>query len=104
MEIESRARTVVGVNEFLVEEPPPAHLFQLDPSVGEALGRRLEGFRARRDRDRVRASLDRLERVARGEANLVPPILAAVGAEATLGEICDRLRSVFGVYAPSVGF
>ncbi len=102
MEVETRARIVVGVNEFAVEEPPPANLFQVDPSVGEPLARRIEGFRARRDRDRAAASLDRLERAARGPANLVPIILDAVGAQATLGEICDRLRSVFGVYAPSV--
>jgi methylmalonyl-CoA mutase N-terminal domain/subunit len=104
MEVETRARTVVGVNDFIVDEPPPARLFQVDPSVGDALARRLEAFRARRDRARVEASLERLERAARGRTNLVPLILGAVGAHATLGEICDRLRADFGVYTPSVSF
>jgi methylmalonyl-CoA mutase N-terminal domain/subunit len=104
VEVETGVRTVVGVNRYAVEEPPPANLFQVDPSVGEVLARRLERFRARRDPDRARASLDRLEAAARGRTNLVPLVLEAIGADATLGEICERLRSVFGVYTPSVSF
>jgi methylmalonyl-CoA mutase, N-terminal domain len=101
MEVEARARIVVGVNDFVTDEPPASNLFQVDPRVGEARAACLRARRGARDRDRALRSLDRLEAGARGRANLVPLILDAVGAAATLGEVCDRLRSVFGVYQPS---
>jgi methylmalonyl-CoA mutase N-terminal domain/subunit len=104
MEVESKTRIVVGVNEFVSAAPPVSDLFRVDPDVGEALARRLERLRAERDADRARAALDGLERAARGRENVVPLILDAVVARATLGEICDRLRSVFGVHEPSVTF
>ncbi len=104
MEVEARDRIVVGVNEFVADEPPASTLFRVDPAVGEALARRLGARRAARERDRVGACLDRLEAAARGRDNLVPPMLDAVVASATLGEICDRLRVVFGVHRPSVTF
>ena len=104
MEIEAKDRIVVGVNDFVAEEPPASNLFRVDPAVGEALARRLGALRAARDRDRALACLDRLESAARGHANLVPLILDAVVASGTLGEICDRLRGAFGVHRPSVTF
>ncbi len=104
MEVEAKDRIVVGVNEFLTEEPPASNLFRVDPAMGEALAWRLQARRSAREGDRALASLDRVEAVARGRANLVPPILEAVIAGATLGEICDRLRGVFGVHQPSVTF
>jgi methylmalonyl-CoA mutase N-terminal domain/subunit len=104
MEVESKARIVVGVNAFVTDEPPVSDLFRVDPEVGPALARRLERLRAERDGDRVRSALDRLERAARGRENVVPMILDGVVARATLGEICDRLRSVFGVHEPSATF
>jgi methylmalonyl-CoA mutase N-terminal domain/subunit len=103
-EVEDKARVVVGVNEFVTEDPPPANLFQLDPGVAEALRQRIERFRASRDGDRARRALDAVERGARGTENLVPLLVEAVDASATLGEICDRLRAVFGVHQPSVTF
>ncbi|MEK7363256.1 MAG: methylmalonyl-CoA mutase family protein, partial [candidate division NC10 bacterium] len=60
--------------------------------------------RRRRDGDRARRALDRIEAVARGRDNLLPLILEAVNASVTLGEICDTLRRVFGVHQPSVVF
>jgi methylmalonyl-CoA mutase N-terminal domain/subunit len=101
-EVESKARIVVGVNEFLVDEPPVTGLFEVDPAVGEALLIRLERLRRERDRDRLSHALDRVERAARGRENLFPPILEAVDSSATLGEISDVLRRVFGVHRPSV--
>jgi methylmalonyl-CoA mutase N-terminal domain/subunit len=104
MEVEARERVVVGVNEFVADEAPAANLFQVDPRVGEARAARLRALRAARDRDRALRALDRLEAAARGRVNLMPLILDAVAASATLGEICDRLRAVFGVHHPSVSF
>ena len=103
-EVEAKSRIVVGVNEFVAEEPPPSGLFQVDPGVGEALRAQLEELRRRRDGDRARRALDRIEATARGRDNLLPPILEAVNASVTLGEICDVLRRVFGVHQPSVVF
>ncbi len=103
-EVESKSRIVVGVNEFVTDAPPPGDLFQVDPAAGEALSARLEALRRRRDQDRARRALDRIEGAARGRENLLPPILEAVNASVALGEICDRLRGVFGVHQPSVVF
>ena len=103
-EIEDKARIVVGVNEFVTDDAPPANLFQVDPAVGAALAERLERHRAARDADAARRALDAVERAARGGDNLLPCLVGAVDAGATLGEICDRLRGVFGVHQPSVTF
>jgi methylmalonyl-CoA mutase N-terminal domain/subunit len=103
-EVEAKSRIVVGVNEFVTEGPPPGGLFQGDPTVGEILSAQLEALRRRRDQDHARRALDRIEAAARGRENLLPPILDAVKASVTVGEICDTLRGVFGVHQPSVVF
>jgi methylmalonyl-CoA mutase N-terminal domain/subunit len=103
-EVESGARVVVGVNRYVTDEPPPAALFQADPAVEARQAERLAALRRRRDPARVDRALDALERAARGPENLMPVFLEAVRAEATLGELCDRLRRVFGVHRPSGGF
>jgi methylmalonyl-CoA mutase N-terminal domain/subunit len=103
-EIEDRARIVVGVNEHVTDDPPPANLFQVDPAVGDALAERVARYRARRDRDAAGRALDALETAARGRENLVAGLVRAVEAGVTLGELCDRLRGVFGVHQPSVTF
>ncbi len=104
LEMESKARVVVGVNEFVADEPAPRELFQVEPRLAEALGERVARLRGTRDHDAVARALDAVDRAARGPENLLPPILDAVGAQATLGEICDTLRRVFGVHQPSVVF
>ncbi|HYV00923.1 MAG TPA: methylmalonyl-CoA mutase family protein, partial [Actinomycetota bacterium] len=104
LEMESKARVVVGVNEFVADEPAPRELFQVEPRLAEALGERLARLRRTRDHDAVARALDAVDRAARGRENLLPPILDAVSAQATLGEICDTLRRVFGVHQPSVVF
>jgi len=103
-EVEDKRRIVVGVNEFVTDEVPPANLFQVDPAVGDALAGRLARHRAARRREAAETALDALERGARGRENLVPLMVEAVEAGATLGELCGRLRGVFGVHQPSVTF
>jgi len=103
-DVEDKARVVVGVNDFVTDEVPPSNLFQLDAGVGEALVERLARLRATRDGGRAERALDALETAARGRDNLMPRLVEAVEASATLGEICQRLRAVFGVHQPSVTF
>jgi methylmalonyl-CoA mutase N-terminal domain/subunit len=103
-EVETGARTVVGVNEYVTDAPPPAALFQPDPAVEARQAERLAELRRRRAGDRAARALDAVERAARGTDNLVPRLLDAVRADVTLGEICARLRAVFGVHRGSVAF
>jgi methylmalonyl-CoA mutase N-terminal domain/subunit len=103
-EIEAHERIVVGVNEFVTDEAPPSNLFQLDPHLGETLRERVVRFRATRDGGAAGRALDALEGAARGRENLMPRIVDAVESAVTLGEICDRLRAVFGLHQPSVTF
>ena len=103
-EVEAKQRVVVGVNEFVMDEPPPANLFQVDAAVGQALAERLAVLRRTRDSSAAARALEAVDRAARGRDNLLPHILTAVRAQVTLGEICDTLRRVFGVHQPSVVF
>jgi methylmalonyl-CoA mutase N-terminal domain/subunit len=102
--VESGERVVVGLNKFQVEERRPEGLLRLDPAVGERQVEALRRLRAGRDGSLVKAALRDIETAARGSENLMPPILEAVKAYATLGEICDVLRSVFGEYRPGASF
>jgi methylmalonyl-CoA mutase N-terminal domain/subunit len=109
MDVEKGERVIVGINKFQVKEGPPTGLLRVDPAVGERQMAKLRELRAKRDGARVKAALAALEAVARDdsaerEANLMPPILEAVRAYATLGEICDVLRGVFGEYSQSAMF
>jgi methylmalonyl-CoA mutase N-terminal domain/subunit len=103
-EVEDKTRIVVGVNDFVTDESAPTALFALDPGVATALRERIVRARRTRPADQTRRALDALETAARGRANLMPPIIEAVEQLATLGEICDRLRAVFGTHQPSVTF
>jgi len=89
---------VVGVNRFRIEEETPPQLLRVDPAVEEKQKQKLQAVRQSRDAQAVQDSLQRLERAARGTDNLMPYILDAVRAYATIGEICDTLRNVFGEY------
>jgi len=98
-EIEKGERIVVGLNKFQVEEEEkPADLLKVDPSVADRQIARLRELRASRDNAAVQQALAELKAAAEGDANLMPPILKAVKSLATLGEICDTLREVFGEY------
>lgn len=96
--IEKQERIVVGVNRFQIDEEPPKGLLQVDPAVGELQKKKLAVLRQSRDNIAVATVLDELEQVAKGNDNLMPVILKAVKSYATLGEICDRMRRVFGEY------
>ncbi len=100
-QIESQERIVVGLNRFRTEEARPGGLLRVDPAVREAQVRKLENLRSRRDGKAVRESLEALGRAAGEGANLMPAVLDAVRSYATLGEICDVLRGVFGEYQQS---
>ena len=97
-EIEDGKRIVVGMNRFEVEEEKPTNLLRVDPTVRISQVEKLIKLRSERDNDVVSRCLSELKRVAQGRENLMPSILNAVKAYATLGEICNVLRDVFGEY------
>ncbi len=99
-EIEKKERIVVGLNRFHVAEEKPKNLLRVDPAVRTAQIQRLKKLRSERDGKVVEKCLADLKQVAEGDRNLMPFILEAVKAYATLGEICDVLRGVFGEYQP----
>jgi methylmalonyl-CoA mutase N-terminal domain/subunit len=101
-EIEAGNRVIVGVNQFQTKEPPPKGLLKVDPRVREVQMRRLAELRASRDAKRVGTALEAMKKVARGDGNLMVPIIDCVRSSCTLGEICDVLRGVFGEYEPAV--
>jgi methylmalonyl-CoA mutase N-terminal domain/subunit len=97
-EIEKGERVIVGVNDFRVEEDAPIPLLRIDESVARAQKARLQAVKAERSADRVRETLDAVERACRDGSNVMPPIIEAVKAYATLGEVCDVFRKVWGQY------
>jgi len=99
-DVERGERVVVGVNRYDDGESPPPASSASDAGVERERAAFLADWRASRDRDACDAALRALEAAARGTANLVPPILAALTARATLGEVCDTMRGVFGTYRP----
>jgi len=96
--VEQGERIVVGLNKFQVQEPKPTGLLRVNPAVREQQMKKLQRLKEKRDSGAVQASLAGLKKAAQGEDNLLPLILQAVRAYATLGEICDTLREVFGEY------
>jgi methylmalonyl-CoA mutase N-terminal domain/subunit len=96
-QIEHGERVIVGVNRFQeAGETPPGDILRIDPALERAQVERVRSLRERRDSARWREALDALERAARSDENLVPTIVDAVVAWATVGEIAGRLRTVFG--------
>jgi methylmalonyl-CoA mutase N-terminal domain/subunit len=101
--IESGERIVVGVNKFVGADEPLGELLRVDPKVREERCRQLAKLRAERDNQAVNKALAALEAAAKGDDNLMPRFLDCVRVYATLGEICDTLRGVFGEYkAPTI--
>jgi methylmalonyl-CoA mutase N-terminal domain/subunit len=94
--LEEERAIVVGVNRFTLEEEERPELLRVDPEVGRRQVAKLAVLRQRRDNERVQHTLTALERGAAGTENLVPLIIDAVEAYATLGEISDAMRHVFG--------
>ncbi len=97
-DVESGARVIVGVNRYRSSPEAPVPILRIDPEIEAAQVERLDRLRRTRDQSRAAGALDQVERAARSTQNLLPPILEAVESSATLGEISDRLREVFGEY------
>jgi methylmalonyl-CoA mutase N-terminal domain/subunit len=95
--VERKERVIVGVNEYVMEEEPISTLY-IDEKVAEEQTERVRALRAGRNNTAVEKALGRLQDVARGTDNIMEPILDASRAYATLGEMCDALRAVWGEY------
>jgi methylmalonyl-CoA mutase N-terminal domain/subunit len=96
--IERHERVIVGVNEYVMGEEEPLDTLVIDPAVEQRQIRRVQELRASRDQRRWQDALDRLRKAAAGRDNLIPPLLEAVYSYATVGEMCNALKDVFGEY------
>jgi len=101
-EIETGQRIIVGVNEYVIEQPLDIAILEMDPEGEKRQRERLRRLRAERDGAQAEAALRRLEDASRGSENVMPYLLEAVNAYCTLGEICGVMRRVFGEYPASV--
>ena len=100
--VEDKQQVIVGVNDFTVEEAPGNELLKIDLRLEQRQKEKLAAVRAERNQAAAQAALERVEATARDGGNLMPVLVDAVRAYASLGEISDRLRNVFGEYqAPS---
>ncbi len=99
--VERGEQIIVGVNKFTVPEEAPIETLHISEAIAETQRQRLAELRARRDSARVSEILTQIEAAARGSEPLMPLFIEAVEREATLGEICNVLRRVFGEYRPS---
>ena len=102
--IETKERVKVGVNEFVMEEEHKGEYLTSDPTVGERQVASLRALKASRDNAKVASELARLKKAAEGSENLMPYLIDAARTYATLGEICDVLREVFGEYEADANF
>ena len=97
--VDTGERAIVGVNKYVAAREGAITTLEIDPRVEAEQVARVRAFRARRDEARARKALAEVEAACRDETvNVMPPIVAAVKAHATLGEICDVFRAVFGVH------
>ena len=103
-ELNERKRIVVGVNDFTQEDDEETPILRIDPALERKQVERLQATRARRDAAAVERALAELKRAAAGEANLMPPIIAAARARATEGEMIAAMQEVFGTYTESPVF
>lgn len=102
-QVDKGERVIVGANRFQTQETVSPPVFHIDKSVEENQVRSLVQIRSKRDNQKVKKILARLEEAARGKENVMPSILEAVYEYASLGEICNALRKVFGVYDEKKG-
>ena len=103
-EIDAGERVVVGVNRFTVDEEEPYEPLRVDPTIEAEQRARLERVRAERDQAAVDAALERVRAAAAGTDNLLYPMRDALRARASVGEVSDALRDVWGVYTPTDAF
>ena len=104
LEIDARERTVVGVNRFLSPDEEPYEPLRVDPGIERDQSARLERLRGERAAGEVERCLEALREAAAGSANVLYPMREALRARATLGEVCDALRAVWGVHVPVEAF
>jgi methylmalonyl-CoA mutase N-terminal domain/subunit len=97
MAVDKKEKIIVGVNDFVSEEKP-LEVLQIDETVARRQAERLRKLREGRSQDEVSRRLTALRKAAEGKENLMPFIYDAVKAYATLGEVCDAMREVFGTY------
>ncbi|MFJ6184566.1 methylmalonyl-CoA mutase [Streptomyces sp. NPDC092295] len=100
-ETESGERVVVGVNRFTMDEKEPYEPLRVDPAIEARQTAGLARLRSERDRSAVDRALAELRAAAEGTANVLPPMKTALAARATVGEVCDALREVWGTYVPA---
>jgi methylmalonyl-CoA mutase N-terminal domain/subunit len=100
--VESKDQIIVGVNDFIAEEDRTIPTLRIEPEIERYQIARLNALRAKRDSARTKFALAELQRRAATTENLLPAILNAVESHATVGEISDALRQVFGEYQESV--
>ncbi|MEU0282162.1 methylmalonyl-CoA mutase family protein [Streptomyces sp. NPDC006195] len=100
-ETESGERVVVGVNRFTMDEKEPYEPLRVDPAIEARQAAGLARLRSERDRSAVDRALAELHAAAEGTANVLPPMKTALAARATVGEVCDALREVWGTYVPA---
>ena len=103
-EIESQERIYVGINKYTMEDPPPSNLLKVDMKVGENEVNKLREMRANRDGVKWKTALENLRKVSLGNENVMPAVIEAVKANATIGEICNIWREVYGEYKPQQFF
>ena len=103
-ELNERKRIVVGVNDFTQEDDEETPILRIDPALERKQVDRLQATRARRDAAEAERALAELKKAAAGEANLMPPIIAAARARATEGEMIAAMQEVFGTYTESPVF
>jgi methylmalonyl-CoA mutase, N-terminal domain len=97
-EVEAEERIVVGVNHYELDEEEPISLLRIDPELERKQVERVRSLRARRDSARVESALAELKQAAAADRNLMDPILAGAKTYATMGEMCEALREVWGVW------
>ena len=102
MRVESGEQIVVGVNRFQSEDEPSIEILSIESEVEKEQIKRLETLRKGRDRDQVRAALDQVRQAAQGQGNLMPALITAVESYASVGEMADAMRDVFGEHRETV--
>nr|MBA3232612.1 methylmalonyl-CoA mutase [Propionibacteriales bacterium] len=103
-EIDGEERTIVGLNRFQVDVEDPYEPLRVDPAIEVQQVERLVRLRATRNQGEVERHLDALRTAAQGKDNVLLPMKAALAAHGTVGEVCDALREVWGVYHPPDAF
>jgi methylmalonyl-CoA mutase N-terminal domain/subunit len=101
-DMEAKKEIVVGVNEFIQDEPYPTDILKVSENVSRDQIARLKAFKAKRDPKKIETQLAKLRKAAEGDENLMPLLIESVESHVTLGEIAHELRKVFGLFKESI--